>query len=52
MNTSLPASAVCERLFSYARQIFTPKRINVYGIISDINFENLLLLKIEIEQKI
>ena len=43
LNTPLAASAACERLFSCAGQIFTPKRSNI----SDTNFENQVLVKIK-----
>jgi len=42
LNTPLPASAACERLFSTAGLIFTPKRANI----GSENFENQLLLKL------
>ena len=42
LNTPLPASAACERLFSVAGQIFTPKRANT----DSLNFESQLLLKL------
>ncbi|XP_019911633.1 uncharacterized protein LOC109616853 [Esox lucius] len=42
LNTALPASAACERLFSTAGLIFTPKRAHV----DSKNFENQLLLKL------
>lgn len=42
LNTPLPASAACERLFSTAGMIFRPKRARLRSQ----NFENLLLLKL------
>ncbi len=42
LNTALPASAACKRLFSTAGLIFTPKRARV----DSKNFENQLLLKL------
>ena len=42
LNTPLPASAACERLFSTAGLIFSPKRANI----SSSSFENQLLLKL------
>ncbi len=42
LNTALPASAACERLFSTAGLIFTPKR----ACVDSKNFENQLLLKL------
>ena len=44
LNTPLPASAACERLFSTAGHIFSAKR----GRIGSKNFENQLLLKLNI----
>ena len=41
LNTGLPASAACERLFSSAGLLFTAKRARL----SAENFENQLLLK-------
>ena len=45
LNTALPASAACERLFSIAGLLFTPRR----GSIHSQNFENQLLLKLNKE---
>ena len=42
LNTPLPASAACERLFSTAGLIFSPKRTNI----GSSSFENQLLLKL------
>ncbi|XP_067286175.1 zinc finger BED domain-containing protein 4-like [Pseudorasbora parva] len=42
LNTPLPASAACERLFSTAGLIFSPKRARI----NSKNFENQLLLKL------
>lgn len=42
LNTPLPASAACERLFSTAGHIFCAKR----GRLGSGNFENQLLLKL------
>ena len=42
LNTPLPASAACERLFSCAGLIFSPKRANI----GSSSFENQLLLKL------
>ncbi|XP_070834528.1 uncharacterized protein [Chaetodon trifascialis] len=42
LNTGLPASAACERLFSTAGLLFTPRR----GRIHSQNLENQLLLKL------
>ena len=42
LNTPLPASAACERLFSTAGLIFSPKRANI----GSSSFENQLLLKL------
>lgn len=42
LNTGLPASAACERLFSCAGLLFTAKRARM----NSTNFENQLLLKI------
>ena len=42
LNTPLPASAACERLFNTAGLIFSPKRANI----GSSSFENQLLLKL------
>ena len=42
LNTALPASAACERLFSAAGLLFSPRR----GRIHSQNLENQLLLKL------
>ena len=42
LNTPLPASAACERLFSAAGRIFTPSRARIGAV----SFENQLLLKL------
>lgn len=42
LNTGLPASAACERLFSCAEQLFTAKR----AMIDCTNFENQLLVNL------
>lgn len=42
LNTGLPASAACERLFSCAGLLFTAKRARM----NSANFENQLLLKL------
>nr|BAA12334.1 unnamed protein product [Oryzias latipes] len=43
-NTPLPASAACERLFSTAGLLFSPKRARL----DTNNFENQLLLKLNL----
>ena len=45
LNTLLPASAACERLFSCAGLIFRPHRCSV----KDDNFKNSLLVKLNKE---
>jgi len=42
LNTALPASSACERLFSCAGLLFTSKRSRI----DSVNFENQLLLKL------
>lgn len=42
LNAPLPASAACERLFSCAGQLFTPKRARL----DSTNFENQLIVKL------
>lgn len=42
LNTGLPASAACERLFSCAGLLFTANRVRM----NSTNFENQLLLKL------
>ena len=42
LNTALPASAACERLFSVAGLIFVPNRSSI----SDEHFEQQLLLRL------
>lgn len=41
LNTPLPASAACERLFSAGGLIFRPHRSSM----TDVNFENCILVK-------
>lgn len=42
LNTPLPASAACERLFSIAGLVFSPRRVRL----SSRHFENQLLLRL------
>ena len=42
LNTALPASAACERLFSFAGLLFTAKQSQI----DSVNLENQLLLKL------
>jgi len=42
LNTHLPASATCERLFSCAGKLFTPRRARL----DSTNFENQLIVKL------
>ncbi|KAB5546253.1 hypothetical protein PHYPO_G00069930 [Pangasianodon hypophthalmus] len=48
LNTPLPASAACERLFSCAGQLFIPKRASL----DSTNFENQLIVKLNSKFKI